>query len=87
MHEEPTHWLYNSSLWPVASHIIYCKLFKQISIILTPSRNMGKSLVLGYLPVDIPGDSEFEIEAFDRRSRATLIKGAAYDQKRTKILC
>lgn len=48
---------------------------------------MGKSLVLGYLPVDIPGDSEFEIEAFDRRSRATLIKGAAYDQKRTKILC
>jgi hypothetical protein len=43
--------------------------------------------VLGYLPVDIPGESDFEIEAFGRRSRAIIIKGAAYDPKRTKILC
>ena len=47
----------------------------------------GKSLVLGYLPVEIQGESDFEIEAFCRRSRATIIKGAAYDPKRTKILC
>jgi sarcosine dehydrogenase len=47
----------------------------------------GKSLVLGYLPVEIPGESDFEIEAFGRRSRATIVKGVAYDPKKTKMLC
>ena len=49
--------------------------------------SIGKSLVLGYLPVGTPNQSEFEIEALGRRSRATLIKGAAYDPQRRKILC
>ncbi len=48
---------------------------------------IGKSLVLGYLPVEFLKHNEFTIEAFGQRSSATLIKGAAYDPRREKILC
>ncbi|MCZ6668648.1 MAG: FAD-dependent oxidoreductase [Gammaproteobacteria bacterium] len=47
----------------------------------------GKSLVLGYLPVDILDQSEFMVEAFGERSSASIVKGAIYDPKREKILC
>jgi 4-methylaminobutanoate oxidase (formaldehyde-forming) len=47
----------------------------------------GKSLVLGYLPVDVLKQSDFTVEAFGERSPATLIKAAAYDPNREKILC
>ncbi len=57
----------------------------------TTSGNYGytveKSLVLGYLPVELLSSNRFEVEAFDRRTGATLIKGAAYDPERRKILC
>jgi len=48
---------------------------------------IGKSIVLAYLPVDILENTNFEVEALGKRSRATLIKGAAYDPARKKILC
>ena len=49
--------------------------------------SIGKSLVLAYLPIEIISQSNFEVEAFGKRSAATLIKGAAYDPGRKKILC
>ena len=48
---------------------------------------VGKSLVLGYLPTEYLGRSEFEVESLGERSSAKLIEGAAYDPKRQKILC
>ena len=48
---------------------------------------IGKSLVLGYLPTELIGQNEFEVEAFGQRSKAVLVNGAAYDPKRLKILC
>jgi 4-methylaminobutanoate oxidase (formaldehyde-forming) len=57
----------------------------------TTSGNFGysidKSLVLGYLPVDILEQSDFTIEAFGERSPASIVKGASYDPQREKILC
>jgi len=47
----------------------------------------GKSLVLGYLPVDLLDQSDFTVEAFGERSPASIVKGATYDPKREKILC
>ncbi len=47
----------------------------------------GKSLVLGYLPVDLLDQSNFTVEAFGERSPASIVKGAIYDPKREKILC
>jgi 4-methylaminobutanoate oxidase (formaldehyde-forming) len=46
----------------------------------------GKSLVLGYLPVDLLDNSDFSVEAFGERSTASIVKGAIYDPKREKIL-
>ncbi len=48
---------------------------------------VGKSLVLGYLPVEYLGQNEFVVEAFGKRSSASVIRGAAYDPNREKILC
>ncbi|MCP4432572.1 MAG: FAD-dependent oxidoreductase, partial [Gammaproteobacteria bacterium] len=48
---------------------------------------VGKSLVLGYLPVGNLGRDGFEVEAFGERSPASIIQGAAYDPGRKKILC
>jgi 4-methylaminobutanoate oxidase (formaldehyde-forming) len=47
----------------------------------------GKSLVLGYLPVDVLDQGNFMVEAFGERSFASIVKGAIYDPKRKKILC
>jgi 4-methylaminobutanoate oxidase (formaldehyde-forming) len=47
----------------------------------------GKSLVLGYLPVDVLDQSDFTVEAFGERSPASIVKGSIYDPKREKILC
>ncbi len=49
--------------------------------------SVGKSLVLGYLPVEFLGHNEFAVEAFGKRSPASIIRGAAYDPTRAKILC
>jgi len=49
--------------------------------------SVGKSLVLGYLPMDYLDHNELMVEAFGKRSRASIIRGAAYDPKREKILC
>ena len=48
--------------------------------------SVGKSLVLGYLPVELAGRNVFEVEAFGRCSGAVRIAGAAYDPERRKIL-
>ncbi|MCP3688110.1 MAG: aminomethyl transferase family protein, partial [Gammaproteobacteria bacterium] len=48
---------------------------------------VGKSLVLCYLPVDLPDGSEFLVQSFDNKSTAALVKGAAYDPARKKMLC
>jgi len=48
---------------------------------------VGKSLVLAYLPVEHMDAKGFTIEAFGKRSSASLIKDAAYDTAREKILC
>ncbi|MBL6932184.1 MAG: aminomethyl transferase family protein, partial [Rhodospirillales bacterium] len=57
----------------------------------TTSGNFGysvaKSLVLAYLPVSHMNQTGFMIESFGKRSTASLIKGAAYDPERAKILC
>jgi sarcosine dehydrogenase len=57
----------------------------------TTSGNFGysvdKSLVLGYLPVELLKKSQFEVEAFGERCPALIVKGAAYDPGRKKILC
>jgi len=57
----------------------------------TTSGNHGytvaKSLVLAYLPVELPSASRFEVEAFGRRTAAAVVTGAAYDPDRRKILC
>ncbi|MCH6564810.1 MAG: sarcosine dehydrogenase, partial [Proteobacteria bacterium] len=47
----------------------------------------GKSLVLGYLPVDVLDHSDLMVEAFGKQSSASIVKGAIYDPKREKILC
>ena len=47
---------------------------------------IGKSLVLVYLPVAHMDARSFTIDAFGKRSSATLIKGCAYDPGRQKIL-
>ncbi|MFT6696733.1 MAG: glycine cleavage system aminomethyltransferase T, partial [Paracoccaceae bacterium] len=48
--------------------------------------SIGKSLVLGYVPIDAIKADDFAVEAFGVRSKANLIVGAAYDPKRIKIL-
>jgi len=48
---------------------------------------VGKSLVLAYLPVEHMDAKNFTIEAFGKRSSASLIEGCAYDPRRLKILC
>ncbi len=48
---------------------------------------VGKSLVLAYLPENLFGHSDFMVEAFGERSPASIVRGAAYDPKREKILC
>jgi len=47
---------------------------------------VGKSLVLGYLPVECAQSGSLEVEALGERCGATLVRGAAYDSKRTAIL-
>ena len=49
--------------------------------------SVGKSLVLGYLPVEALTADSFEVNVFGKNSKATLIKSAAYDPARKKILC
>ncbi len=44
-------------------------------------------LVLGYLPVEVIGNDDFSVEAFGKRSTASIEKTASYDPKREKILC
>ena len=55
----------------------------------TTSGNFGytvnKSLVLGYLPSELATRNTFEVEAFGRKSKATRIKGAAYDSERWRV--
>lgn len=48
---------------------------------------VGKSLVLGYLPVEAIRQGGFEVNAFGTCSRASLVKSSAYDPARRKILC
>lgn len=49
--------------------------------------SVGKSLVYAYLPINAIEQGDFEVNAFGVRSSATLVKSAAYDPKRLKILC
>ncbi len=49
--------------------------------------SVGKSLVLGYLPAALLGHNEFAVEAFGKRSSASIVRGAPYDPSRKKILC
>ncbi|MGR3290083.1 MAG: GcvT family protein, partial [Paracoccaceae bacterium] len=49
--------------------------------------SVGKSLVLGYLPVEYLGRKEFTVEAFGQQSPASLINRAPYDPERKNILC
>lgn len=49
--------------------------------------SVGKSLVYAYLPLSTIERGDFEVNAFGVRSKATLVKSAAYDPKRLKILC
>jgi len=49
--------------------------------------SVGKSLVLGYLPVDVFSHGDFSVQAFGKRSPASIVKGAIYDPNREKILC
>ncbi len=49
--------------------------------------SVGKSLVLGYLPVETLKAKCFEVNAFGKNSKASLINSAAYDPARKKILC
>ncbi|MGR3290964.1 MAG: GcvT family protein [Paracoccaceae bacterium] len=57
---------------------------------LTTSGNIGytvgKSLVLGYVPVKAINQGDFSVNSIGNFSNATLVKGAAYDASRTKIL-
>jgi 4-methylaminobutanoate oxidase (formaldehyde-forming) len=48
---------------------------------------VGKSLVLGYLPVGLLDGTGFAVEAFGQVSRAALLPAAAYDPHRLKVLC
>ena len=47
---------------------------------------VDRSLVLGYVPADMATADSFEVESFGRRTPASLIRRAAYDPERTKIL-
>jgi 4-methylaminobutanoate oxidase (formaldehyde-forming) len=47
---------------------------------------VGKSLVLGYVPIEYTTGCNFEVEAFGVRSAASLINKAPYDPERKKIL-
>ena len=48
--------------------------------------SVEKSLVLAYLPTDLPNDALIEVDSFGQRSPATCVTGSAYDPKRLKIL-
>ncbi len=48
---------------------------------------IGKSLVLAYLPIAHMDAKDFTVEAFGKRSSASMIKGCAYDPGRQRILC
>jgi 4-methylaminobutanoate oxidase (formaldehyde-forming) len=48
---------------------------------------VGKSLVFAYLPISAIETGNFEVNALGVRSKASLMKSAAYDPKRLKILC
>ena len=48
--------------------------------------SVGKSLVLGYLPVALLEKNGFEVEAFGERSPASILKTCAYDPGRSRIL-
>lgn len=47
---------------------------------------VGKSLVLGYVPIEYSANRTFEVESFGKRSAADQIDGAAYDPQRKNIL-
>lgn len=49
--------------------------------------SVEKSLVYAYLPLSDIERGDFEVNAFGVRSKASLVKSAAYDPKRLKILC
>jgi len=51
------------------------------------SYSTGKSIVLGYLPVDVIDRSDFRVETFGEQSPASIVKGAIYDPNREKVLC
>ncbi|MET1026386.1 MAG: aminomethyltransferase family protein, partial [Dongiaceae bacterium] len=46
---------------------------------------VGKSIAYGYLPIDLAGESDFEIEAFGEVSAATRHDRALYDPKNEKL--
>jgi sarcosine dehydrogenase len=47
---------------------------------------VGRTLALGYLPVEEAGHRDYEIEAFCERFPAERFEGAAYDPERRRIL-
>jgi len=47
---------------------------------------VGKSLVLGYVPVEFTSGFGFEVETFGKRTSAALIDKAPYDPERKRIL-
>ncbi|MHA1152236.1 MAG: aminomethyltransferase family protein [Alphaproteobacteria bacterium] len=48
---------------------------------------IGKSLVLAYLPAAFLGHNDFAVEVLGQRGSASVVRGAAYDPNRKKILC
>lgn len=49
--------------------------------------SLGKPIALAYLPVEAdPANSVIEVQAFDRMSKATVVRGTPFDPRREKIL-
>jgi 4-methylaminobutanoate oxidase (formaldehyde-forming) len=46
---------------------------------------MGKTVLYGYLPVDLAGEPDFDIEAFGERYRARRVEVPLYDPRNERL--
>lgn len=50
--------------------------------------SLGKSIALAYIPTDIDVETAvIEVQSFDRKSKAKIVRGTPFDPRRQKILC
>jgi 4-methylaminobutanoate oxidase (formaldehyde-forming) len=46
---------------------------------------VGKTIVFGYLPIELESESDFELEAFGERYRLERVEGPLYDPQNLRL--